>query len=58
MEKMTGECIAECRRLGIDEKDCKADVAYCEKMAKEGVSPDVKKQANLLHDLLHLQITN
>ena len=58
MEKMTGEFIAECRKLGIDEKECKADVAYCEKMAKEGVSLDVKKQAKLLHDLLHLQITN
>lgn len=58
MEKMTEEFIAECRKLGIDEKDYKADVAYCEKMEEEGVSLDVKKQAKLLYDLLHLQIAN
>lgn len=58
MEKMTENFIAECKRLGIAENDYGADVAYCEKMAKEGFSLDVKKQAKLLYDLLHLQIEN
>lgn len=58
MEKMTEDFIAECKKLGIDEKDFKSDVSYCEKLAREGVSIDVKKQAKLLYDLLHLQIAN
>ena len=58
MERMTEDFIEECKKLGISTKDYKDSVEFCEKMTKSGFSLDVKKQAKMLYDLLHLQVVN